>query len=162
MVRHAGDRRASAATAAKTTTASSTRIRRTHATTTRYNCAAGSLRLCRSHSKAKNKNRYRNQLSHQRPFFGAPPPGTPRQARNFSSYAKTTQQRENGLSVPWVLTKFHRDFSRTRQSLFSCIGGLGAYLDAPCVFRSGPRGHAWEIRDDFHSAPSNAGRGLRR
>jgi hypothetical protein len=80
------------------------------------------LRVCRSHSKAENKNCYRNQLFHLRPFSGAPPPGTPRQARNISSYTKTTQQRENGPSVPRVPTKFRRDFTRTRESLLLRIG----------------------------------------
>lgn len=96
------------------------------------------------------------------PLFGAPPPGTPRQARNISSYTKTTQQRENGLSVPWVLTKFRRDSARTRQSLFGCIGGFDPYLEASGVFRNGLQKPAMGSRGDFHSALLSAGGRLRR
>jgi hypothetical protein len=137
MMRHSGDRRAPASTAAKTPTATSTRIRRADAATASHVIgAAGSLRVCRSYSKAENKNCHRNQLSHLRPFSGAPPPGTSRQARNLSSYTKTTQQRENGPSVPWVLTKFRRNSTRTRQSLFICIGGFDPHLNHPGAFRA--------------------------
>ena len=129
MVHDAAIRRAASAAITPTATASP-RVRRTDAATARHVVGAtGSLCACRSHSKAKNKNCYRNQLSHLRPFSGAPPPGTPRQARNISPYTKTTQQRENGLSVPWVLTKLRPDSARTRQSLFGSIGGLDAYLE---------------------------------
>ena len=139
---------------AKTSTpaASTARIRRPDAASARYVIAAtGSLRVCRSHSKAKNKNCHRNQLSHLRPFSGAPPPGTPRQARNISSYTKTTQQRENGPSVPWVLTKFRRDSTRTRQSLFWCIGSRALALKDSIPLRRDVE-QSWQIRGESQSA----------
>jgi hypothetical protein len=129
MMRHSGNRRAPAP--AKTPTPASTRIRRPDpATACHVIGTTRSLRVCRSDSKAENKNCHRNQLSHLRPFSGAPPPGTSRQARNISSYTKTTQQGENGPSVPWVLIKFRRNSTRTRQSLFIPSAVPGCSLSA--------------------------------
>jgi hypothetical protein len=62
------------------------------------------------------------------PLFGGSAAGDARQARNISSYTKTTQQRENGPSVPWVLTKFRGDSSRTRQSLLIPSALFGSSL----------------------------------
>jgi hypothetical protein len=55
MVREAASRRTSAPTAA------SAQVRRPYAASARHIvAAAGSLRVCRSHTKAKNKNCHRN------------------------------------------------------------------------------------------------------
>ncbi len=72
MVREAATSRTSTpAKTSSTPTSTTTRIRRPDAASARYViAAAGFLCVCRSHSKAKNKNCYRNQLSHLRPFFG--------------------------------------------------------------------------------------------
>jgi len=160
MVREAASRRTSAPT--KAPTAASPRVRRTGAASARHIVGAtGSLRVCRSQSKAENKNCHRNQLFHLRPFSGAPPPGTPRQARNISSYTKTTQQRENGPSVPWVLTKFRCDSARTRQSLLWCIGcralTLKKFDSSPCKLLEEFLPHPWESQSAL-----SAGRRLRR
>lgn len=64
------------------------------------------------------------------PPLGGSAAGDARQARNISSYTKTTQQRENGPSVPWVLTKFRRNSTRTRQSLFIPSAECGCFLRA--------------------------------
>src|SRR5579864_5084951 len=64
------------------------------------------------------------------PLFGGSAAGDARQARNISSYTKTTQQRENGPSVPWVLTKFRRNSTRTRQSLLIPSALCGCFLRA--------------------------------
>jgi hypothetical protein len=94
------------------------------------------------------------------PLFGGSAAGDARQAR-ISSYTKTIQQRENGPSVPWVLTKFRRDSARTRQSLFWCIGcralTLKKFDSAPCKLLEEFLPHPWESQSAL-----SAGRRLRR
>jgi len=60
MVREAASRRTSAP-AETAPTAASAQVRRPYAASARHIvAAAGSLRVCRSHTKAKNKNCHRN------------------------------------------------------------------------------------------------------